>query len=290
MSTKIPTEYAEILSELVPPKEMADRYVHRDIHGKEDFTIFDFAMSEGLNILLAGPTGAAKTTALYSYAAARQIPIVNVACHTAATPDTWKGTFTVNDEGHYEFTPTALLLVLRFGGVVVFDEVDRAPHGISAAIHSLTDARRTLDVEEATGSRWPSVVTVHPETLIVGAYNRGYLGHMPLDEAFRNRWTLAIDWNYNDEVEAKLVNSENLRELAGKIRHSVAEAELITPVSTNRLMEFERLCYSPLGWEFACANFLELFLPEERKSVADLFELYRDKIMMDLFELPEEVA
>ena len=62
----------------VPPMELAQRYIHRDIWGHSDFKSFDIARSEGINVLVYGPTGPGKTSAVVAWAAERGLRLATI--------------------------------------------------------------------------------------------------------------------------------------------------------------------------------------------------------------------
>jgi hypothetical protein len=68
--------YAALAS--VPRKELAERYVHRQIWSRDDFEIFDYARSTDINVLIYGPTGPGKTTSVEAWAAERQLKLATV--------------------------------------------------------------------------------------------------------------------------------------------------------------------------------------------------------------------
>jgi MoxR-like ATPase len=103
-----------------------------------------------------------------------------------------------------------------------------------------------------------------PQPILFGsAYNPRYQGVVRLNEALNNRFAIQLEWDYDHDVEAQLLKSSTLLDMAEHIR---SIAEIRTPVSTNALMEFERHAML-MGSEFAETLFLNRFPPEDRGSV-----------------------
>jgi hypothetical protein len=153
-----------------------------------------------------------------------------------------------------------------------------------AALYGLLDKRRTLFLADAAGSDYPTVVKAHPRTLVVADFNPGYAGTRPLNAAFKNRFAIKLEWDYEERVEALLIKSSGLREMASQLRERIAAGDLSTPVPTNSLMEFEELASSDaLGYEFAVANFVSAFDPTEKSVIEEVFAVWSDRIRLELY-------
>lgn len=266
----VPSGDRDRVAGLIPDSRLADAYVHRTIDGLEDFDIFDGATDERENIILAGPTGSAKTTVFRAYAAARGLPFVLVECNAAMDPGVIIGRTTLTPEGEARFVDGDLTVVCRYGGVALFDEVNMAHPRITAAFHQLLAVTRRMSVPEAgetiiagrhgTGATQP--------TLFGAAYNPRYQGTVRLNEALGNRFAIQLDWDYDRNVEEQLVTSHRLLDMADNMR---SLAEIRTPVSTNALMEYERHAQR-YGAVFAQRLFVNRFAQEERGPVTRAFD------------------
>ena len=159
------------------------------------------------------------------------------------------------------------------GAVILLNEVNFIPERISTVLFSLLDAGREIQLVDHRAE----VITAHPGILIVADMNPDYEGTRPLNKALRNRFAIQLDWQYDSEVEKKLVHSAALRSMAEQIRTEAAKGTYETPVATNMLMEFERLTHS-LGVSFAISNFVTHFLAEERSSIKVVCDTWRDDI------------
>jgi MoxR-like ATPase len=163
------------------------------------------------------------------------------------------------------------MLVIRYGGSVLFDEVNLAHPRVTAAFHGVTSVMRRVDLSEngevvpagrgGTGEAQP--------VLLASAMNpTTYSGTLRMNPAFRNRFPMPLEWPYLREVEEQLVVSGTLLDYADNVR-SLAEVQ--SPVSTNMLIEFERHVEA-FGIEAACVLFVNHFDSDERGPVQRALE------------------
>ncbi len=283
--TTVPEHDRDRVAALIPDPRIADAYIHRSVERLDDFEIFDWATSERENIILSGPTGSAKTTAFRAYAASRGLPFVLVECNAAMDPGTVLGRTMIDADGAVRWIDGDMTLVIRYGGVVLIDEINMAHPRITAAFHQLLAVTRRMSVPEAgetivagrggTGEAQP--------VLLAAAYNPRYQGTVRLNEALANRFAIQLDWDYDQDVEEALVASLTLLDVAGRIRNL---AEIRTPLPTNALMEFERHV-DGLGMAMAQRLLVNRFAPEERAPVARALEAVTVTIAAEIQDAAE---
>jgi MoxR-like ATPase len=276
----VPDGDRDRVAALIPDPRLADAYVHRSIEGFDDFDLFDVAVDERENIILAGPTGSSKTTVFRAYAAARGLPFVLVECNAAMDPGVIIGRTTLTTEGEARFVYGDLSLVVKYGGVALFDEVNMAHPRITASFHQLLAVTRRMSVPEAgeTLVAGRGGMGGAQPTLFGAAYNPRYQGTVRLNEALGNRFAIQLDWDYDRSVEEALVTSRSLLDMAANAR---SLAEIRTPVSTNALMEFERHAQR-FGVALAARLFVNRFAPEERGPVSRALEAHSATIAAEL--------
>lgn len=247
-------------------------YIPREVPGGHtDFEVLEYALQNNKNVLLEGPTGAAKTTMLRAFAEKHGLAFINVKCSGGADPDALFGTVELVN-GNTAFTPGDLTLAAMHGDALInLDEVNALPPRLSFIFHDAFDDRRALTIPGAAGGDGGSLtVKIAPNVLIVGAYNPGYAGTTDLNAAFANRFAIKLSVDYDPEVEKTLVESSVLVDIAEQLRRLVKNGDLETPVSTNRLMTFDDLVYD-LSYEFAVSNFVSQFSEDERGVVREVF-------------------
>ena len=269
---------------LVPPKEHLDNYVGRTINGVWDSELLDYARKNKRNILLFGPTGTAKTTLCITYAAEYELPFYSVPCSRGVEESQLFGRYHPTPDGGLQWEDGPVTKLVREGGVFLIDEANHAPASFTSRLHPLLDARRQLTLLDLNGE----VITAHPDFQVIAAYNPRYIGTYPLNEAFKNRFPIKIEFGYSPEVERELVaSSPTLVDVAMKLRASYEDGELHTPTSTNMLMEFEDFAHD-LGYVFALENFITGFEPEERGAVRNVFDLHQDSLLKEFKTVGED--
>ena len=271
--------YAALAS--VPRKELAERYVHRQIWSRDDFEIFDYARSNSINVLIYGPTGPGKTTSVEAWAAERQLKLATVSGNATMEPSQMFGKMTQID-GTWQWIDGPVTDVVRNGGVLLLDEVNFINPKIYTVLYSLMDGRRSITLLDHLGE----TIQAHKDLTIYATMNPDYIGTTPLNFAFRNRFDIQIPWDYDDKVENKLVDSKSLLALARQLRVEAAKGQYETPISTNMLMEFHQFV-DALGYEFAVENFIAHFSSDEAASVRLVFQTFEHNIKTDFgIEVP----
>jgi MoxR-like ATPase len=279
----VPDHHRDMVTALIPDARIADGYVHRDaLPGVLDFDMLDAAMNARENVLLTGPTGSAKTTLFRAYAAARQLPLAIVECSANMDPKTVIGRRDIDAlTGRPCWLDSPHTLVIRYGGVVVYDEANLAHQRVTAAWHGVTSVMRRLDLQEngeiiraghgGLGEAQPVLigVAINPTT---------YNGTTRLNQAFRNRFPIPVKWPYMREVEEQMVTSTTLLDMAWMIRDL---AEVQSPLSTNMLIEFERHA-EMFGFDAAAVLFCNHFDDDEVGPVQRALEANTHVILAEL--------
>lgn len=281
----------------VPDMRFARGYQHRKVNGVEDFTIYDTAMANTLNVLLEGPTGPGKTRCSLAYAAERGLLFYSVPSNVGVEPSQLFGKFVPNAAGGWTWADGGVTAVIRNGGLLLINEINFMPERVATVLFGLLDIRREIVLLDHHGE----VVRAHTPganqacwcsdgidctkgVLIVADMNPEYEGTRPLNKALRNRFAVQLDWDYDRDVESMLVKSQVLLDLAYKMR---GQDTYETPIATNMLQEFERLV-KLFGLDFAIGNFIQHFTLDERASVMEVFRVERqrleDDIMAESFE------
>lgn len=309
-SMLVVTPSQSYLHNLIPDPDVAKRYVSRYVEGVLDLDILTLAQKMHQNVLIAGDTGSGKTMLVRAYAATTQQPFVNMAGEGSAQPEDFFGGPAIDTlTGGLRWLDGPTLMVVQHGGVLNMDEVNFFKGKVTAATHGLLDERGVLTLnkhpyhwmssrtgkyfitkEEATDLGDVADIPVTgaayirraTNLLVVATYNPDYVDTAPLNEAFRNRFARQLVWDYDPDVEAELIESKTLLEMARKLRDSKKLGTVLTPVSTNLLMTFEQDCVTDgLTFSFAVANFLNHFNAEERSAVEETLKAYRPKLMAE---------
>jgi MoxR-like ATPase len=174
-----------------------------------------------------------------------------------------------------------LSVVSRYGGGILFDEVNMSIPRVMAAFKGLVSITRRMTNPENAETIIAGHGGLSPQDVVIfAAYNPtgAYQGTTRLNEALLNQFACPLDWNYDHDVESQLIRSVKLLELGENIR---AMAEIRTPVSPNMMMEFERHLRNynlPLATRF----FVNHFPDDERGPVSRALEANGSKIVAEL--------
>ena len=258
-----PQQSLRIALATIPPVELADKYVNRKLTGNIlDFDLFDYALDNGLTTLIYGPTGPGKTRSIIAWSASRRRRVAAVSGNAALEPSQLIGKYVPDGNGGFEWIDGPVTDVVRNGGTLILDELNFISPKIYTILYSLLDGRRCLILLDHHGE----TIEAHPDLAIFATMNPDYVGTTPLNFAMRNRFELQVPWDYDDEVESKLITHKSLLVIAKQLRAEAARGDLETPVSTNMFMELEKLI--KFNYEFAITNFVAHFDKEEQEKVA----------------------
>ncbi|GIU85292.1 MAG: hypothetical protein KatS3mg008_2067 [Acidimicrobiales bacterium] len=266
----------ERLARLVIPKERRESYVPRELPGGiTDIDLLKRARDRRENVLLVGPTGSGKTAAVEALAAELELPLVILQCNGALDPTVVFGLREIVD-GETRFEESDAVRVIRAGGVLYFDEINFIRQEIASIFFPLLDSRRVVAIPEMHGEK----IVAHPDLFIVASMNPSYTGTHPLSDALKNRFAHHLRFEYDERIESRLLRSKTLRQLAKRLR-SGSTMHLVSPVSTNKLIELEQLA-EEVGIEYAVSNFVNYFTEDEQGAVGEIVLLYKDAIATDL--------
>lgn len=277
-----------LLDELIPAEDVYHMYVGRNLHGNhEDIELLDWARLVEDNVLIKGPTGPGKTMLCRAYCAKRQIPFININPGTAIEPSMLTGKEVLRSASTY-WVDGILTAALRRGNcLILFDELNFWPPGVTGFLHSLTDDQRYIylydhlveyeDPETGHLQAMPEIVKAAQGTLLVAAYNPRYEGTFRPNQAFENRFAVQFKWDYSDKVESALVSLPSLKLIAKELRKMHASGEISVPVSTNKLMHFQKMA-DDLGLKAAIDNFLSYFDGSEHEAVKNVFTLNENRL------------
>lgn len=277
------------LSDLLLPDWFADDYISREYSGESDLGIIDTAKQMGHNVLLYGPTGPGKTSLAMAYAASQNMPFGSIPCHGAIEERAFFGGLTSRPSkggGSEWFWQDGIVTqIVRYGGVLLLDEVNFLHPRIGAVLHPLLDKRRQITLLNNGGE----TINAHKNLVVIAAYNPNYEGTRPLNEAFKNRFAFQLLMDYEPAIEEELITHSSLLVIATKLREAQKKGELETPISTNKLMEFEDIA-SELNFYFAVENFVQSFRMHEQAVVSEVMEMHMTRLMPDFGVNPQEEA
>jgi nitric oxide reductase NorQ protein len=165
--------------------------------------VFKAAFSQGLSVVLKGPTGCGKTRFVEAMAYDLNRPLITVACHDDLTTADLVGRFLLRG-GETEWVDGPLTRAVRDGAICYLDEVVEARQDTTVVLHPLADHRRQLPIE-----RLGVTLNAAPGFCLVVSYNPGYQSVLKdLKDSTRQRMT-AIEFGFPvPDVEEKIVACE----------------------------------------------------------------------------------
>jgi MoxR-like ATPase len=263
----------------VPDSKWSKEYINRNFEdNKSDFDIYDYALENDLNVLIEGGAGSGKTMSVIAYASNRGKRYFNVSSNAGIDPSQLFGRWIPKDDGQgYRWQDGAVTLLVRYGGVLLLNEVNFMPERIMTVLYSLLDDRREIQLLDNGGE----VIKAHPDLLVVADMNAGYRGTHELSQANNDRWKIKLEFPYDSKIEGKLIKSKSLLELANKLRDQYDREEILTPVSTRGLVAFQKNALG-LGLNLAITCYVNGFDKDERSAVRMSIEAMKVNIARDL--------
>lgn len=224
----------------------------------------------GTNTLMVGPTGTGKTE------------LVMLACRKMGLECNVFNMGTIFDPisellgvhrlagGSSKFDYAKFAQDVQKPGVILLDELSRAPVTTNNVLFPCLDSRRTLPVDMAGGEDVRNI-KIHPQCVFIATANVGseYTGTMSMDRALVGRF-FPLELGYmenNDEVKVLMKRFDipkddavNIVTVAGTVRNKYSKTELSSSLSTRETLMAAKLISD--GWSAQKAmelTFLPLF-------------------------------
>lgn len=161
------------------------------------------------------------------------------------------------------------------GPVILFlDEMNAFGERVTTTLHPLLDHRHQFINRYKpvwrNGQFMPDVVVANQDMWAIGNYNEGYVGMSVMNQAFKNRFDIML-WDYDSEVEKKLIKSDAIRLLGSKLRTARQAKRSMTPTGTALLQRLERSIQA-FGIAVGMSMFLAHFQAHERSDVEAIIE------------------
>ena len=202
----------------------------------------------GENTLLIGPTGCGKTEIMKHLANAmeRELHIQDMGTVQDAQ-SALLGVHTLNKDGVSEFKHAPFVSHIQSGGIVLLDELSRAPLAANNILFPCLDNRRYLPVDVAHDEKDQKIM-VNDATVFIATANIGneYSGTNALDRALLDRF-FPIETQYpqeNDEIKVLITRTgieENeakaIVKVANEVRKQYRDQELSSSISVRHTLQ-----------------------------------------------------
>lgn len=224
----------------------------------------------GTNTMMIGPTGTGKTELIML--ACRKLGIECNVYNMGTVFDPISELLGVHRlvGGNSVFDYAKFAADVQKPGVILLDELSRAPATTNNILFPCLDSRRTLPVDMAGGDDLRNI-SVHPECVFIATANIGseYTGTMSMDRALVGRF-FPIELDYMDEkdeskvlikrYDIKKADADNIVKVASTVRQKYNATELGCSISTRETLMAAELIRD--GWSAVKAmelTFLPLF-------------------------------
>ena len=171
------------------------------------------ALLAGENLLLVGAKATGKNVLAENLAYCFGRGDWNVSFHVNMDAAMMLGSDTFRD-GQVQFRPGPVYECASQGGFCILDEINTARNEALAALHSMLDFRRILDIPGY------GRLKMHPATRFIATMNYGYAGTRELNEALASRFAVIALPPANEHMLANLLEKQ-YGHLSDKIRSSV---------------------------------------------------------------------
>lgn len=182
-------------------------------YGKEIWEQALGALLAGENLLLVGAKATGKNVLAENLAYCFGRGDWNVSFHVNMDAAMMLGSDTFRD-GQVQFRPGPVYECASQGGFCILDEINMARNEALAALHSMLDFRRILDIPGY------GRLKMHPAARFIATMNYGYAGTRELNEALASRFAVIALPPANEHMLANLLEKQ-YGYLSDKIRSSV---------------------------------------------------------------------
>lgn len=227
---------------------------------------------QNLNVMMVGPAGCGKTVLASSVARAFERPLTVISCSAGMSEAQLLGRLLpLGAGGAFQYVESPFVKAFMGGGVILLDEIDASDANLFLVVNAAL-ANGAVEIEARAASALPTLVTRHPQTIVLAAANTWgsgadtqYMGRGALDASTLDRfYRLAVDY---DPVLERLLGAQATVDCVHSIREKARNAKLRRVVSTRMITRIDAAMRAGLTFEEARDDELRAWTSDERSKV-----------------------
>lgn len=154
---------------------------NRDYLDRNDFDLIkSFHRGKTWSCLYYGPSGTGKTTKILAVAGALGLPSMKLVGSRSVDESTLFGKYVLrNGETVFEYGPLALMM--KYGGMFIFDEINMVDSDVIASLNDVLDGTRQKILDNG------EIIHAHPHFRFAESMNIGYTGTNEMNLSHKSR-------------------------------------------------------------------------------------------------------
>lgn len=196
------------------------------------------------SVLLHGPAGTGKTISCKLMCQYMNIPLMDTVNGTENLDEFILGKY-VPEGDRIVFKESFVTKAIRYGGAVVFEEINFAKPQYLAFLNSLMDDNGMVRLDSG------EVVRRHPNFRFFATMNIGYFGTKELNQALYNRFNVIVDVpELDDSIVSRMLSArvpecipeiQHILSIYSRIKNKISTEELDVVISPRNLENWARL-------------------------------------------------
>ena len=196
------------------------------------------------SVLLHGPAGTGKTISCKLMCQQMNLPLMDTVNGTENLDEFILGKY-IPEGNNIVFKESFVTKAIRYGGAVVFEEINFAKPQYLAFLNSLMDDNGMVRLDSG------EVIKRHPNFRFFATMNIGYFGTKELNQALYNRFNIIVDVpELEDSIISRMLSSrvpecipelQHILSIYSRIKNKISSEELDVVISPRNLENWAKL-------------------------------------------------